>query len=135
MSVKARILRPGRKLFSHSGRHANRSRTGTFFIVLVLTLFGLFSLMPMVLIVNMAFKPVSELFIYPPPLFVHNPTLNSFRVLFDIMSNGWVPFTRYLFNTVFITATAIVINVLLASLAAYPLAKHGEAPSSSSPRL
>lgn len=81
MSVKARILRPGRKLFSHSGRHANRSRTGTFFIVLVLTLFGLFSLMPMVLIVNMAFKPVSELFIYPPPLFVHNPTLNSFRVL------------------------------------------------------
>jgi ABC transporter, permease protein len=128
MSVRAGILRSGRKLFSRTGRHANRSRAGTCFIVLVLTLFGLFSLMPMVLIVNMAFKPVSELFIYPPPLFVQNPTLNSFRVLFDIMSNGWVPFTRYLFNTVFITGTAIVANILLASLAAYPLAKHGQAP-------
>lgn len=77
MSVRAGILRSGRKLFSRTGRHANRSRAGTCFIVLVLTLFGLFSLMPMVLIVNMAFKPVSELFIYPPPLFVQNPTLNT----------------------------------------------------------
>lgn len=116
------------RLLNRSGQHANRSRFGTFVIILILTMFGLFSLLPMVLIINMAFKPVSELFIYPPPLFVQNPTLGSFRVLFDIMSNGWVPFTRYLFNTVFITFAAIVGNLFLASLAAYPLAKRSDAP-------
>jgi ABC-type glycerol-3-phosphate transport system permease component len=40
------------------------------------------------------------------------------------MSNSWVPFARYILNTVIITGGGTVGHVIIASLAAYPLAKH-----------
>lgn len=39
------------------------------------------------------------------------------------MSTSWVPFSRYLFNTVFITAAGVLGNLVLASLSAYALSK------------
>lgn len=80
--------------------------------------------LPLVFTVNNAFKPLDELFIFPPKLFVRHPTMENLSGLFILMANSWVPFTRYIFNTVFITALGTVGHVLLASAAAYPLAKH-----------
>jgi len=40
------------------------------------------------------------------------------------MSESWVPFSRYVFNTFFITGVGIIGHVIIASAAAYPLAKH-----------
>ena len=36
----------------------------------------------------------------------------------------WVPFSRYLFNTLFISILGTLLHVFLAGMAAYPLAKH-----------
>lgn len=110
-------------LFSKAGRHANRSRFVTVCIVLMLGIFGLFSVLPLLLTVSQAFKPTGELFLYPPRFFPQNPTLNNFKMLFDLMSTSWVPISRYIFNTLFITVCGTVLNIFVCSLAAFPLAK------------
>src|SRR4030095_324058 len=69
-------------------------------------------------------KPLDELFLFPPKIFVRNPTLANFPDLFHLMAKSWVPFSRYIFNTVFITLLGTVGHVILASAAAYPLAKY-----------
>ena len=79
---------------------------------------------PLVYAINSAFKPLDEIFIYPPRLFVRNPTMNNFQDLLVIMGKSWVPFTRYLFNTVFITSLGTAGHLLIASMGAYVLAKY-----------
>ena len=44
--------------------------------------------------------------------------------MMKLMSQSWVPFSRYLFNTVFLTAAGTLGHLVFASLAAYPLARH-----------
>lgn len=102
----------------------NRSIWGDAFLFLVLGGVGVFMALPLVFAINNAFKPLDEIFIFPPRLFVRNPTLDNFSDLFRLLSNSWVPFTRYIFNTVFITIMGTIGHVILASAAAYPLAKH-----------
>ncbi|MBQ9387807.1 MAG: carbohydrate ABC transporter permease [Lachnospiraceae bacterium] len=100
-----------------------RSLAGNILIYGVLVLFGLFMLMPMIYAINSAFKPLDELFVFPPKFFVQNPTLDNFADLNTIMSQSWVPFSRYLFNTVFITAVGTAGCVVITSMAAFVLAK------------
>lgn len=50
-----------------------------------------------------AFKPLEEFFYFPPHFFPRRLTLENFTYLFQLMSSSWVPFSRYIFNTVFIT--------------------------------
>lgn len=107
-----------------SGKRLGRSTGGNILIYGVLTLFGLFMLMPLVYVVCSAFKPLDELFVFPPKFFVQNPTLDNFSDLLTIMSESWVPFSRYLFNTVFITLLGTVGCVLITSMAAFVLAKY-----------
>jgi len=68
-------------------------------------------------------NPFEELFVFPPKFYVVSPTLQNFRDLFSLINNSWVPFSRYIFNTVFISLTGTFGNVLFASYAAYALAK------------
>ncbi|WIV20925.1 carbohydrate ABC transporter permease [Paenibacillus polygoni] len=105
-------------------KRVNRSFWGSFFLFLLLAVIGAFMVLPLVYAINAAFKPLDEIFIFPPTLFVRNPTLDNFADLINLLSASWVPFTRYIFNTIFITGVGIVGHVLLASAAAYPLAKH-----------
>jgi ABC-type glycerol-3-phosphate transport system permease component len=102
----------------------NRSRGGTAALLSVLVIFGVIMAFPLVLTIMNAFKPLDELFYFPPKFFVRNPTMNNFGDLFLLMSESWVPFSRYIFNTVLITGAGVVGHVLLASMAAYPLAKN-----------
>lgn len=106
------------------GKKVNRSLLGNVTMFAFLALVGSFMALPLIYVVNNAFKPLDEIFIFPPTLFVRNPTLINFSDLVNLMANSWVPFTRYIFNTVFITGVGVVGHVLLASAAAYPLAKH-----------
>lgn len=102
----------------------NRSRGGDYGIYLLLILFGAFMAFPLVYAINSAFKPLNEIFVYPPRLFVQNPTLDNFQDLFVIMSKSWVPFSRYLYNTVFITALGTAGHIIISSMGAYVLAKY-----------
>lgn len=91
--------------------------------VTIVTIIALVSVMPIIFIVNNAFKPLSELFQYPPAFFVRNPTLQNFREFFYATGETTVPFSRYLFNSIFITAVTVLLIVAVSSTAAYAFAK------------
>ncbi|NLW00153.1 MAG: carbohydrate ABC transporter permease [Clostridiales bacterium] len=80
--------------------------------------------LPLIYTINHAFKPLDEIFLFPPRFFVRNPTMNNFYDLVNLMANSWVPFSRYISNTVIIAVIGTVGHVLFASAAAYPLAKY-----------
>ncbi len=105
-------------------RRRNRSILGDISLTTFLAIFGIFSVWPLVFVINNAFKPLTEIFIFPPRLFVQNPTLTNFQDLAIILGNSWVPITRYIFNTVFITVVGTVGTVIISSMAAFPLAKY-----------
>lgn len=102
----------------------SRSKWGSALLFLVLLVFGAFSAYPLIMTASNAFKPLDELFLFPPRLFPRNVTFDNFRDLSDLMGNSWIPFSRYFFNTIFITAVGTVGHVIIASMAAYPLAKY-----------
>ena len=104
-------------------KHTNRSVSGSAMLLVFLTVFALISLFPVVFMVSNAFKPINELFIYPPRLFFIQPTTSNFSELFAILADSLVPFLRYLFNTLFIVITGCVGHIVLSSMAAFPLAK------------
>jgi len=105
-------------------RRRNRSLGGDTILLLVLAFFGIFSLFPLLYTLTSAFKPFSEIFMYPPRLTVENPTLNNFFDLGTIIEDFTVPLSRYVFNTLVITGLGTFGTVLLGSMAAYPLAKY-----------
>ncbi|TVP95635.1 MAG: carbohydrate ABC transporter permease [Acholeplasmatales bacterium] len=121
---KTRLKQIRFRLFPRGSRRLNRSVSGNVMLFLVLATFGLFSAYPLVFTVANAFKPLDEIFIFPPRLFPRNWTTANFGDLFNLMGDSWVPFSRYLFNTMFITFAGTAGHVILASMAAYPLAKH-----------
>jgi ABC-type glycerol-3-phosphate transport system permease component len=101
----------------------SRSAGGDAGITVVLTILGAFMFLPMVYAISQAFKPLDELWMYPPRFFVRQPTLKNFTDLFTLMNDSWVPFTRYIFNTVFTTVMGTFGHLFIASMCAYALAK------------
>ncbi|WP_041727298.1 MULTISPECIES: carbohydrate ABC transporter permease [Caldicellulosiruptor] len=105
-------------------RKQNRSLGGNIVIFIILAVLGIFMALPLVYTIVNAFKPFDEIFIFPPRLYVRRPTLDNFVLLFQLATNMWVPFSRYVFNSLFICIVGTVGHIFIASLAAYPLAKH-----------
>ena len=105
-------------------KRLNRSLPVSVMLFLLLAVFGLFMALPLVYAVNNAFKPLDELFIFPPRFFVANPTTDNFFDLGALKGNSWVPLSRYMANTLLITVVGTTGHILLASAAAYPLAKY-----------
>lgn len=102
----------------------NRSTGGNIAIFIVLLLFAAFMVIPFVYAVVQAFKPMEELFIYPPRFFVRNPTLDNFKGIWRLSDNLWVPFSRYVFNSAFVTVVGIALSIVIGTVAAFPLAKY-----------
>ncbi len=122
--MKLSILKIIRRQKNKKKVRLSRSKMGDIFLFLFLLMFGLFSAWPLVFNINQAFKPLNEIFLFPPKLFVKHPTFNNFIDLFNTMNSSWVPFTRYFFNTILITVAGTFGHVLIASMAAYPVAKY-----------
>jgi len=120
----AEINRKGLTVNMFTGRKLNRSTAVNVLSFLLLLLLGAFMALPFVYVINNAFKPLDELFIYPPRLFVQNPTLDNFSDMFTVMSESVITFSRYVFNSVFVTAVGTTGMVLITSLAAFVLAKY-----------
>lgn len=106
-----------------TNKQAGRKLGGTIAIFLFLTLLGLFMLFPIYLTIVMSIKPVEELFIFPPRLYAISPTLDNFKDMFAALHQNRVPFSRYVFNSIFITVTVTVLQCIFASMAAFVLAK------------
>lgn len=105
-------------------RKPNRSIGGDVALYIFLMLVAVVMVFPIVYAVSSALKPLDELFMFPPRIFPRRPTLNNFSDLFVTMGKSWVTFSRYLFNTVFITAVGTFGHLLIASMAAFVLAKY-----------
>ncbi|MBE6590698.1 MAG: carbohydrate ABC transporter permease [Ruminococcaceae bacterium] len=112
------------KLRIRKSNHAmNRSFGGDLGIYIILAIFGAFMFIPMLYTVIQSLKPLDELWMYPPRFWVQKPTLDNFGDLLKLMGTSWVPFSRYIFNTAFISILGTFGNVIFSSFAAYSLAK------------
>lgn len=121
--AKRNYMNPKRRLF-HREKKVNRSIAGNSLLFGLMIIMGIAMALPLVMVINNALKPLDEFFQYPPKIFVVNPTLENFTDLFTLMSDSWLPFSRYILNTIIITGSGVVGHIVFASLAAYPLAKH-----------
>ncbi len=101
----------------------NRSAGGDAGISFMLIILGAFMFLPMVYVVMQSLKPLDELFMFPPRFYVVNPTFQNFKDLFTLMNTSMVPFSRYIFNTVFTSVVGTTGNLFFSSLAAYAMAK------------
>lgn len=109
--------------FFHREKQLNRSAAGNTFLFIIMAVCGAFMALPLVMIVNNSLKPLDEIYRFPPQIFVRNPSFDNFSDLFILMNDSWVPFSRYIFNTIIITGIGTIGHVIIASSAAYPLAK------------
>jgi len=92
-----------------------------FYIILIPL--ALFMILPVVFIVSQAFKPMDELYRFPPTMIVMRPTLRSFRNIWHAANASGVPMIRYLVNSIIVTAVTVVASVLLTASTAYALSK------------
>lgn len=104
-------------------KRINRGVSGDIATVSVIVILGIFMVLPVVYIVGNALKPMEELYKFPPTLFPQNPTFVNFVNLINLVGETSMPFFRYVFNTVFMTAVAALGQIILASMCAYSLAK------------
>ena len=106
------------------GKKLNRSRGGNALVFMFLFVTGIFIALPFFFTILQSIKPVDELFTFPPRFYVVRPTLDNYFTLNRLSSNMVIPLSRYLFNSVSISILVTTLHVLLASIAAFPLAKY-----------
>ncbi len=106
-----------------SNKQVGKSWKNDIGIFLFLTVLGLFMLAPIYIAIVTSLKPVNEIFIMPPRLYAMDPTFDNFKDLFVVANNSWVPFSRNVFNSIFVTVAATLFHVVFACMAGFILAK------------
>lgn len=112
------------KLLHPKRRKPNRSFWGDLGIYFMLTVIAVAMAFPLVFSIASSLKPLDELFRFPPRVFPSHVTLDNFSDLVVTLGQSYIPFTRYLTNTVFITLVGTLGHVIVASMAAFVLAKY-----------
>ena len=101
-----------------------RSRFGNFVFFFFLFLFGAFSVLPLLYSIVTSFKPLDELLVFPPTLItVKRPTFENYLVLPSLVESLEIPFSVYLFNSLFVTTVGTLVHVLASASAAFVLSK------------
>ena len=86
---------------------------------LILSAIALLMLFPLLWLIGTSFKsPTEDIFTFPPQIFPSQPTFANFATVWDTY-----PFALYLYNSAIVALLAVGLNLLLCSLAAYPLAR------------
>lgn len=104
--------------------HVSRISLSGLMLYLGMSLLMIFTALPLIYVVSTAFKPLNEILQFPPRFFVRHPTLDNFSDLVVAIGSSAVPFTRYIFNSVYTTALIVLGTVLVSSLGAYAITKH-----------
>ncbi len=90
---------------------------------LILIPLAVFMILPLIYIICHSFKPLDELFAFPPQIFVKNPTLNNYQNLFEVGATTVVPMVRYLFNSILVAVLTVVCTWVITISAGYVLSK------------
>lgn len=124
MSISAVRRKIGISGRGKSGVRLSRSFGGNILVFLFLLIIGFFMAIPLVYAIIQSVKPLDEIFAYPPKFFVRNPTFDNFISVYQLTQNLWVPLSRYIFNSLFISVLGTGLYVVIAAMAAFPLSKH-----------
>lgn len=124
-ALRKRREKEHRKMMKKEGtnKQVGKSWKNDIGIFTLLTLMGLFMIFPIYLAIVNSIKPVQEVFLMPPKLYAMEPTFDNFKDLFKVANDSWVPFSRNVFNSIYVTVVATVFHVAFASTAAFVLAK------------
>lgn len=108
------------KVSGNNPKKFNRSQL-KFYVFLIP--FALFMMLPIIFIINHAFKPLDELFAFPPRFFVNAPTFDNFRNLFDLANTSGIPLSRYVLNSLIVTVAVVFFSIIISSMAGFVLSK------------
>ena len=88
-------------------------------LYVLLTLYGIITLIPFLWALSASFKPLSEIVSSEPNFLPKNFTLDNYKQIFLQEPLFW----RWLFNSVAIAVSVTILNLLLNSMAGYALAR------------
>jgi ABC-type glycerol-3-phosphate transport system permease component len=109
--------------FKSSGINPQKFDVSQLKFYIFLVPFAIFMALPIIFIFNHAFKPLDELYAFPPRFFVNNPTLENFQNLSQLAEQSGIPLSRYVFNSLFVTVIVVFLSLALSTLAGYALSK------------
>ena len=101
----------------------NKFEPGQIKIMLAVLPLVILTGLPIVFIVFHAFKPMQELFAFPPKFITTHPTLDNFRNLFKASRSAGIPLSKYVFNSLLITIAVVFSSLVFSTAAAYSLSK------------
>ncbi len=101
----------------------NRSVGGDTGIAVILVIMAIFMFLPMWYTIVNSLKPLGELNMTPPRFYVIKPTFKNYIDLFTNINATWVPISRYIFNTIFISVCSTTGCLILGSMSAYAISK------------
>ena len=110
---------------AYKGKRINPQKfeRGQIKILLAILPLVIFMALPIIFIINHAFKPMEELFAFPPTFFVNNPTLDNFVKLGKFSDTASIPITRYIFNSILVTGLTVGLSLLFTTMTAFALSK------------
>ncbi len=118
------FARPRSDIAHTQARKFTRSKFGNVVLFAFLFLYGAYSVLPLVYSIATSFKPLDELMIFPPTLFtVRRPTISNFLILPELITSLSIPFSRYMFNSLYISVVSTALHVLASGMAAFVLSK------------
>lgn len=101
----------------------NKFEVGQIKIFLLVLPLVILTGLPIVFIIFHAFKPMEELFAFPPKFITTNPTLDNFRKLFKASRTAGIPLSKYVFNSLLITVSVVFLSLFFSTAASYALSK------------
>lgn len=101
----------------------NKFEVGQIKIFLLVLPLVILTGLPIVFIIFHAFKPMEELFAFPPKFITTNPTLDNFRKLFKASRTAGIPLSKYVFNSFLITVSVVFLSLFFSTAASYALSK------------
>src|SRR5690554_1322569 len=109
--------------FKSSGINPQKFDVSQLKFYIFLVPFAIFMALPIIFIFNHAFKPLDELYAFPPRFFVNNLTLENFQNLSQLAEQSGIPLSRYVFNSLFVIVIVVFLSLALSTLAGYALSK------------
>jgi ABC-type glycerol-3-phosphate transport system permease component len=110
---------------AYKGHKMNPSRfeKGQIKMYLFVVPLALLTGLPIIFIFFHAFKPMEELFAFPPKFITTHPTLDNFRKLVKASQNAGIPLSKYIFNSILITAAVMFFSLSFITMAAFAMSK------------